>query len=803
MRYLCVHGHFYQPPRENPWLEAIEVQDSAYPYHDWNERITAECYAPNATTRILDGENRITQIVNNYSKISFNFGPTVLSWLREKVPDLYASILTADQESRALYGGHGCAIAQAYNHMIMPLANARDKETQALWGIADFEHRFGRAPEGMWLPETAVDTETLDVLAGLGIKYTILAPSQAAKFREIGAEEWEDVSGARIDPTRGYEFTTPSGKKIALFFYDGPISRAVAFEQLLNNGEIFGQRLLSAFSDERDWDELAHIATDGESYGHHHRYGEMALAYALHSIENKEAAQITNYGQYLEMYPPKHEVQIFDRTAWSCVHGVGRWERDCSCNSGGHGDWNQAWRGPLREALDWLRDEIAPKYEKRSSEFLKDPWKARNDYISIVLDRSDDVRSEFLAEHGRGELTEAEQVEVWKLLEMQRHAMLMYTSCGWFFDELSGIETVQVIEYAGRVVQLAQELLENGSLEEKFLERLANAQSNLPGMGNGRDIYLKFVKPAMVDLNKVAAHYALSSLFRNYTDEAQIYSYKVERSDFKVSEAGRLKFATGCARFTSLITRESGVLFFGALHLGDHNLMGGVKTAGDAQDFEQFTREAWDAFSRADAPQVLRTLDRVFGHTYSLQSLFRDEQRSILNQILGSTLEEAETAYRQLYEHNAPLLRYLGEMKTPLPREMQAAAQFALNGILRRAFESADMDFPRLRGLIEEAQRSGIELDTTTLEFRLRRTIEGLTDRLRERPFDSELLTQVTQLVEFAGSLPFPVNLWNVQNVCYALMRQPAEAVNGDVEKAAIVAAQYKTLAQDLKIRIE
>ncbi|MEJ7607720.1 MAG: hypothetical protein WKF37_15960 [Bryobacteraceae bacterium] len=341
MRYLCVHGHFYQPPRENPWLEAIELQDSAYPYHDWNERITAECYAPNAATRILDSDGRIDQIVNNYSRINFNFGPTLLAWAKDKAPGLHQMIVDADVQSRTEFSGHGSAIAQAYNHMIMPLSNRRDKFTQVHWGIEDFRFRFGREPEGMWLPETAVDVETLDIMAELGLKFTILAQHQAHLVRRIDAKEWVDVTGGRIDPTRAYDCRLQSGRTIAIFFYDGPISRAVAFERLLDNGVVFGQRLVSGYSSGRDWPELAHIATDGESYGHHHRYGEMALAYALNHIESEQQARITNYGEYLASHPPTHEVEIYENTAWSCAHGVGRWNSDCSCNTGGSGDWNQ------------------------------------------------------------------------------------------------------------------------------------------------------------------------------------------------------------------------------------------------------------------------------------------------------------------------------------------------------------------------------------------------------------------------------------------------------------------------------
>src|SRR2546425_630583 len=394
-RYICIHAHFYQPPRENAWLEAVELQDSAYPYHDWNERVAAECYAPNSASRILDGDGRILQIVNNYSRISFNFGPTLLSWMEQKSPAVYQAILGADQESRRMFSGHGSAVAQAYNHMILPLASRQDKYTQILWGIRDFESRFGRHPEGMWLPETAVDLETLDILAGFGIRFTILSPYQAKRTRKLRGRAWRDASGGRIDPSMPYEVRLPSGKRIAVFFYDGPISQAIAFEHLLNKGENLAGRLTSAFLDARTWPQIVHIATDGETYGHHHKQGDMALAYALYRIESNNPGMVnpgilTNYGEYLDRHPPTHEAEIWERSAWSCSHGVERWNSNCGCNSGGHGGWNQEWRTPLRQALDWLRDTIASPFETKAREILKDPWAARNDYISVILNRWSD-----------------------------------------------------------------------------------------------------------------------------------------------------------------------------------------------------------------------------------------------------------------------------------------------------------------------------------------------------------------------------------------------------------------------------
>jgi alpha-amylase/alpha-mannosidase (GH57 family) len=770
-RYLCIHGHFYQPPRENPWLEAIELQDSAAPYHDWNERITAECYAPNSAARILDSAGRIAKIVNNYSGISFNFGPTLLSWMKDKAPETYQAILDADRVSEQRFAGHGSALAQCYNHMIMPLANARDKLTQVIWGIEDFRFRFGRDPEGMWLPETAVDLETLDLMAQHGIQFTILAPSQAKSMDGI------DVSGQRIDPARVYRQKLPSGRSINLFFYDGPISRAVAFERLLDNGGRFAQRLLDGFSDQREGPQLMHIATDGETYGHHHAFGDMALAYALDHIESQGLARVTNYGEFLEQHPAEHEAEVLENTAWSCVHGVGRWNTNCGCNSGGHGDWNQEWRAPLRAALDWLRDEIAPLYEKMARRFFKDPWAARNNYIHVILDRTVESRERFAAANFRRKAIKgADRVTIWKLLEMQRHAMLMYTSCGWFFDELSGIETVQVIQYAGRVVELAEELFgspaERG-IERRFLEKLALAKSNLPDHGDGATIYEKFVKPASVDLLKLCAHYAMSSLFESYPDNTRIYAYSVDNKDYRLKRSGKMRLAFGKARFTSEITQDSEMLMFGVLHFGDHNLHGGVALYRSEDAYRDVTKAARDAFYRSDLAATIHCLDQAFaGHTYSLKNLFRDEQRKVLTEVLESTVEHSFAVAREIYEDEAQLLRFMSDCGIPIPRELKAAAEVALNGLLRQALAAPELDEAAIQGLLDEMRVAAIPLDQAGLEIVLRRNLEHSAGLFFEDPKNLAHLTTLRDNLIAARSLPFPLVLWSVQNRCYDLLQK-------------------------------
>ncbi|MGB6945587.1 MAG: DUF3536 domain-containing protein [Bryobacteraceae bacterium] len=803
-RYLCIHGHFYQPPRENPWLEAIELQDSAAPYHDWNERITAECYAPNSAARILDAEGRIAKIVNNYSSISFNFGPSLLSWMKDKAPEAYQAIIDADRVSAQRFSGHGSALAQCYNHMIMPLANARDKLTQVIWGIEDFRFRFGRDPEGMWLPETAVDLETLDYMAREGIHFTILAPSQAKSMEGI------DVTGQRIDPARVYRQKLPSGRSINLFFYDGPVSRAVAFERLLNDGGRFARRLLDALSDQREGPQLAHIATDGETYGHHHAFGDMALAYALDHIETSGLAKVTNYGEFLEKFPAAHDVEILENTAWSCVHGVGRWNNDCGCNSGGHGEWNQAWRAPLRAALDWLRDEVAPSYEKMARRFFKDPWAARNNYIHVILDRSPESRERFAAANFRRKsINSADRVKIWKLLEMQRHAMLMYTSCGWFFDELTGIETVQVMQYAGRVVQLAEELFgddgdprfESGSLERGFLEKLALAKSNIPEHGDGAAIYAKFVKPASVDLLKLGAHYAMSSLFESYPDNTRIYAYSVDNKDYRLKRSGKTRLAFGKARFISEITQDSDLLMFGVLHFGDHNLHGGVALYRSEEAYRDLSKAARDALSRSDLAAAIQALDQGFpGHTYSLKNLFRDEQRKVLTEVLESTVDHSFSVARAIYEEQAQLLRFMSDCGIPIPKELKAAAEVALNGLLRQALGAPELDRAAIQNLLEEMRVAAIPLDEGGLEIVLRRNLERGAHQFFEDPRDMARLEKFRDNLVVAGSLPFALVLWSVQNRCYEVLQKLREKELPETDAEWV--AQFQELAGLLSLRV-
>ncbi|MEX1162908.1 MAG: DUF3536 domain-containing protein [Nitriliruptor sp.] len=788
-RYVCVHGHFYQPPRENPWLELVEQQDSAWPAHDWNERITSECYAPNTTARVLDDEGRIARMVDNYAAMSFNVGPTLLGWMADHARGTHDAIIAADAASAERFGGHGSAMAQVYNHMIMPLANDRDRRTQVRWGITDFRHRFGRDPEGMWLAETAADTATLEELAAAGIAFTVLSPYQADAVRPLGGDTWTDVSGGAVDTTRPYTIVLPSGRSIAVYFYDGAVSQAVAFEGLLHSGDRFAQRLLGAFPD-RPGPALVNIATDGESYGHHHRRGEMALAQAIERVEEAEGVRLINYAEHLALQPPKHEARIVEASSWSCAHGVERWRADCGCTNGETGG-SQAWRAPLREALDWLRDELAAPFETRAKQLLTDPWAARDDYHRVVLHRVDNLPP-FLEEHACVELSSDDVASVLRLMELQRHLLLMYTSCGWFFDELSRIESVQVLAYAARAIQLAGEVLDV-HLEDAFVERLHAAESNVPQWRDGAHIYDQLVRPIKADLEKVAAHFAISGLARTYGHTERIGCYEVERHDEMRSEAGRASVGSGRVTVRSVITLTERCFEYGVLHFGDHNFLCGVRPEGADAAYVATTNALSAAFDEADFPATIRVLDDHFGQSaYSLRDLFRDEQRRLLDEVLEGTIADVEATYRSVYRGRAPLLRFLASLDAKLPEPLRSAAEVVLNVELREAIRSGG-DPARVSALVDEAERFGVPLDVERLSHAFGEAVDRQTRRLRRSLEGPDLFetfgedqqrfaAAVRDLVDLAGWLPFDAELAAAQNLCWEVVRdhRPSLVVRAD-----------------------
>lgn len=790
-KHICVHGHFYQPPRENPWLEDIEVQDSAHPYHNWNERIAFECYAPNTASRLMDAEGRITDIVSNYRKISFNFGPTLLSWLERRMPDVHEKIVEADRLSAKDRDGHGNALAQVYNHIIMPLASRRDKITQVRWGLADFERRFGRKPEGMWLAETAVDTETLEILADHGITFTILAPNQAARVRPAGGE-WTDASGGKVDPSRAYRWTSPSGKSIALFFYDSPISHAVAFEGLLNDGGVFARRLMDGFSAERRHPQLTHIATDGESYGHHHRFGDMALAYALRKIESGGDVALTNHGQFLAKHPPEWDAEVVENSSWSCAHGVERWNSDCGCRIGYKAGWNQAWRGPLRKALNGLRDGLDALYEKHAPAYFKDPWAARDGYISLVLDRSSDNVSAFLAKHQASSLEGADRASALKLLEAQRQRLLMFTSCAWFFDEISGIETVAVLCFAARALQLVQDHAEALALEQAFMEGLALAQSNIPSHGTGESVYRRFVTPVITDLPRVAAHEALESLFGERPLESSLYCYHVRRLEGERREAGGVVLSVGKLRVTSLVTEEVFETSYAALHLGGHDIQCVLQPFPDAARHAAARDSLFKSLEGASLTDLLAVLTRTFNdRVYRVPDLLLEERRRLIQALISGVVGRYDPLYRALVQDNEKLIRMMLDAGIPVPPTFRLALEYVFKSDLEQSLAGLGKD-PRIQGaparrllrVKEDAARLGIVLDWDAAARLFRHRLEDEMFPLR-KGFDAARAARVLDLLTLAGELDLVMNLWRLENIFFDLSRGAFKSLSAEDRRLA------------------
>ncbi len=740
--YIAIHGHFYQPPRENPWLEIIETEESAHPFHDWNERIGAECYRPNAYARTLDGEGKILDIVNNYSSISFNFGPTLLSWLEVHFPSVYERVLRADRESLKRFG-HGNAVGQVYDHVILPLANDRDKETEVLWGMADFERRFHHKPDALWLPETAVNYATLQVLVKHGIHYLILSPFQASRVRPFGGKRWTDVSQGRIDTTQPYRcfIRDASGKKrldsfIDIFFYNGIISKEIAFGGLLNDGNTFCDRFLQFYEESTRRPQLIHIATDGETYGHHKKFGDMALAYALHQGFPSRGVEMINYGAFLKRFPPVYEVEVDEGpkgegTSWSCAHGVGRWKEDCGDSTGGMPGWNQKWRAPLREGLNLLRDELSAIFEKEGKEIFHSAWEARNGYIDVILNRSPESINSFFEKYGVGNLDEAGRIKGLKLLEMQRHALQMYASCGWFFADLSGIETILILQHAGRAIQLAEELAGQG-MEERFLQHLSEAESNLPEMGKGDEIYRRLVKPKWVTPERVVNHYAVTSLFNGGEGEGKIFSYRVDKIEYERNGEEENLLAMGQVRVSSKIIPESKEFLFGLIPSKKDIFRTWVVEKKEGLDFNALKEKAQGGLGKGEE-EMAEVLTSLLGNRiFTMRDTFKEERQSIFQKLIQKQFDEHCHVYADLFDRTRQAVEALSREGLEIPYEIRVAAEVTLSDRLFREIEALKRDF---KGTVERKKIDEIVEEAREHRYQLRKdkSLLALNEILLER----------------------------------------------------------------------
>ncbi|MCH8554325.1 MAG: DUF3536 domain-containing protein [Schleiferiaceae bacterium] len=764
-KYICIHGHFYQPPRENAWLEEIEIQESAAPYHNWNDRISNECYRPNGVSRILNEEGSIIDIVSNYAKMSFNFGPTLLSYLEKYHPTTYKSILDADKESMSYFGGYGSALAQVYNHIIMPLANRRDKVTQVRWGLYDFEKRFQRKAAGIWLAETAVDTETLEVLAEEGLKFTILAPNQAKRFRKIGSKDWT----LGIDPKRPYLCNLPSGKSIYLYFYDGDRSQAVAFKGILNDGKAFAHELLSGFSINQNEPELVHIATDGESYGHHHRNGDMALAYCMRYIEEQGDVKITNYEEFLDVAPITYEVEIHENSSWSCAHGVERWRSDCGCKTGGELHWTQQWRKPLRESLEWLQNEIDVIFEKEVGAFHPNPWELRNSYIEILYNRTPETRLQFFKTHFSEAINPVNKTHIIRLLESQKHALYMFTSCGWFFTELSGIETVQILQYANRAIQLIESQT-NNKLSDAFKDLLAEAKSNLPQHENGKVIYEKWVEPKRLSLTQVGIHYAVSALFADNEQVLSVLNYECSSDNLLRLSAGNLMIAMGRTKVKSKVTGSRKKLSFGILYLGNHHMLGSTGPYMDEASFLDFSEKVKLAFEASDIAAVneLMTL-HLPNSKFSFFDLYKDEQLKILKGVLQKNTDLAMGSFKRIYDRNYALLNLMRDQQLTLPSLLHKNLEIVVTQELEAFFDASHHLVPihKLKEKLVEIEKWNLPIDYDRFNYIISRKISCIGKGFGKHDNAVELLKNLHDLIALVQPFGFQIALNGLQNFIF------------------------------------
>ncbi len=785
--FVVMHGHFYQPPRENPWIEEIELEESAYPFPNWNARITRECYTPNTCARIRDDQLRLLDIVNNFRYINFNIGPTLLSWLAANAPVTYQRLLTADRESQARLG-FGNAIAQAYNHVILPLANARDRETEILWGLRDFAVRFQRRADAMWLPETAVNLEVLRDLAEHGMRYVILSPWQARRIRPLKGGAWQDVSSGNIDTTQPYRCYVEAGKGatarrfIDIFFYNGQTAAELSFGDLLHDSSRLLDHLGAALSPDRSRPQLLNVATDGETFGHHKHFGEMGLAYALSQLCPERDWRVTNFRAYLEVQQPVQEVEISlgpqgEGTAWSCAHGVGRWKRDCGCNTGGEAGWNQKWRAPLRQAFDFLNEKLALIFTQEGSRYLANPWAARNDYIEVILDRSEESREAFFSKHGAPGLSDVDRVQALKLLEMQRHVLLMYTSCGWFFADLAGLETLQVMKYAARALQIGQQF-SSEDLEAPFLSILGEAKSNRKEMGCGRDLYLNKIRPSVITFPKLVNHFSISLLSnRQRQCDYYIYHYRSELLDYEEKSQGGLDLALGRVKLTSGITLNNQTLGYATLFLGSYLYRTQVKEWQTEFDFDDMVTVLFKALE--EAPEdIANALAAYFGpRYYSVRDMFKREKRDILQTSLQKVQDESELELLHGFTEAQPLLFTMAEEGFVIPPVFRLAATTALSRRITQilyAWAAGDEEHQPKRDLadiISIAKKLTIHLKDDPAGRLVANILEQRLVGLAQ-DFSLPRATGIDNLLSLGAQLPVDVDFMEAQNLFFHLMEE-------------------------------
>lgn len=740
------------------------------------------------------------------------------------MPGLYRKILEADRKGLERFG-HGNALGQPYNHVILPLATERDRETELRWGITDFEQRFGRKPEAVWLPETAVNEATLRSLVRHGLRFVILSPFQALRARPLGEVKWKDVSKGRIDTSQPYRcfVKDSSGRKhpdrfIDLFFYEGALSKEVGFGDLLKDGPLLCSRIEEA-SRPVGRPQLIHIATDGETYGHHKKFGEMALAYALRHGLASRGMEITNYGAFLDRFPPLYEVEIDEGpkgegTSWSCFHGVGRWKEDCGCSTGGEAGWNQRWRAPLREALEFLRDRLSVIFEEEGGKLFDDPWEARNGYIYLIRDRSGEARRRFFERFGRGKMDRERVAMALQLLEMERHGLQMFTSCGWFFADLAGLETLLVLQHAARAIELAEGITEPG-LEKGFLHILSQARSNLPEMGDGRRIYEDLVKPQSFGFEKAAATYAFSAF--SGEKEKRIFSFHVEdveeeriALDFGPLLLGRLKVS-------SEAFPEEKEFLFAVGSFPSEPSRTWVRGHDEAFPFSAW-KEKLSSLPAQDQEAWRKGLDSPLGAlSFTLGDLPKEERERLFPRLFRDEVLRYREASADLFNVSNPFVRRLVGEGFRLPSEFRQAAEIALRDELQKELDRLGEDFRgpfengRIDRIVQEARRYGLTLWKEplqeTLQERLNGGVRALKETLeRESTRGAERIEGLLLLLRGEERWGVALRKEEAQEELYEILESCTEAIEKDWWERCIgrsLPENLLTLAEKLGLRVD
>jgi len=783
---VILHGHFYQPPRENPWTEAVPVESGAAPYHDWNERITAEAYRPNTAARVLDAAGRIQAIVNNFEFLSFDVGPTLFAWLERHHPEIAGRILAADHASVAAQGGHGNAIAQAYNHAILPLCNARDRRTQIQWGLREFKHRFRRPAAGMWLPETAVDAATVEALIDAGVRFTVLSPYQARRIRPLAGGDWVDVDGGKVDARRPYRIRSarpsPEGgeRSLDVFFYDGPISRAVSFEHLLRDSDDLAARLALAVQPADPGPQAIAVAVDGETFGHHEPFGDMCIAAFATLKARARGLRFTNFAAFLSACPPAHEVELQpgpdgEGTAWSCTHGVGRWRRDCGCAIGSPAGWNQAWRAPLRSALDTLRDASARIFEARGARLFHDPWAARDEAVDLVLRPDDATLAEgFFARHLRVAADHATRVEARTLLEAQRHAMAMYTSCGWFFDDLGGIEPIQNLRYAARVAQLLQTLTSE-DLEARLRADLGAARSNVDG-ASGTSLFDLRVRPDVHTPLRTAATFAFLRFLDAGPAERMLHGLAVRESE---AESTHVEGARARRGHLWLRDRRTG-----AEHECSYLVVEAAPRTHDCYAIEAGTEEhrrlgvqiaALAPVREANARK--RDLTALFGVApLGIADLPDVDRATVAARLAATRTAGLRQGYREIWSASRTFLEDFATMHLDVPLEIRLPCEFTLQADLEETLARLHPPFAgevlaAIADQVQTAHGLGLRLDLGTVATALASHLhEAMRALLHDR--DPNHCAGAERLLALAERLSLPLRRAAAEELLYASVQR-------------------------------